>query len=208
MTNKELISRFLKYRNLLLQLRNMGITKVISDIIADAASVSASQVRKDFASFKITGKKRGGYEIEKLISDIDSVLGHNELHKAIIIGCGRIGDALMNYRGFKQRNIEIVYGFDIDKETINPTKEIPVLPLKALEDVIKDNNISVAILTVPTTCASKIYEDLISIGIKGILNFTGTQLREVKDCTVINVNIEAELENLFYYVKLTETNKS
>src|SRR5690606_37944384 len=106
MFNQERISRLLNYKNLLLPLKGVGFVKVFSDNIADAFGVSSSLIRRDFASFNITGNQKGGYVIDSVLKQINEVLGKNEVQKVIIVGVGRIGEALINYEGFRKEGIE------------------------------------------------------------------------------------------------------
>ncbi|MFC2123702.1 winged-helix domain-containing protein, partial [Bacteroidota bacterium] len=112
MTEQDKIYRLLNYRNLLNRLKSIGFVKVFSDNIADTLEVSPSLVRKDFREFGIRGTPKGGYGIESVIKQIDEILGKSEPREVIIIGIGRIGQALMQYPGFKKEGFHIVAGFD------------------------------------------------------------------------------------------------
>ncbi len=99
MTNKGQILRLLNYKNLLKHLQSLGFKKVFSDNISDTLEISSSLVRKDFGNFGITGNRKGGYDIDSILHKIDEILGKDEIQKVIIVGVGRIGEALMNYQG-------------------------------------------------------------------------------------------------------------
>jgi redox-sensing transcriptional repressor len=203
-TNKNCIIRLSKYKNALNRLQVLGFVKVFSDNLADAIGVTASQVRKDFSIFGISGNKRGGYKIEELIEKINSILGKNELNKVIIVGAGKLGMALLKYKGFEKEGIKIVASFDIDSAKQMDDADVPVLPLEKLNDFVRKNNIRIGIIAVPDIAAQSVADGMFFAGIKGILNFAPIRLKSPEDKVVNNVNLEVELENLIYFVNVLD----
>ncbi len=209
-TNKLCIIRLSKYKNALYRLKSLGFVRVFSDNLADAIEATASQVRKDFSIFGISGNKRGGYKIEELIEKLNTILGKDEVQKVIIVGLGKLGSALSHYTGFEKEGIRIVAAFDIDstKLTHSDTQsakqkdKTPVLSLEHLPEFVRKNSIKIGIITVPDIAAQQVVEIMVSAGIKGILNFAPIRLRANEDCIVNNVNLEVELENLIYFVNV------
>lgn len=202
--NRNCIIRISRYRNAINRFKQLGFAKVFSDNLADAVGVTPAQVRKDFSLFKIQGNKRGGYDLDSLIEKLNVILGKNEIHKAVLVGAGKIGTALMQYKGFEKEGISIVAAFDIDPSKHNSNNAIPVLPLDNLTNYVKKNRIKLGILTVPDIAAQQILDIMVSSGIKGILNFAPIQLRCPNDVTVNNVNLVAEFENVIYFVNVAE----
>ena len=200
MTNKGQILRLLNYKNLLKHLQTLGFKKVFSDNISDTLEISSSLVRKDFGNFGITGNRKGGYDIDSILAKIDEILGKDEIQKVIVIGVGRIGEALMSYQGFAKEGIQIVAGFDTDTKKIGNTGPVPVYPIDKLNDYINDNNIRICILTVPQMVAKHTVDLLQTTSIGGILNFTQIKFQSTADITINNINIVHELENLIYVV--------
>ncbi|MDD5059871.1 MAG: redox-sensing transcriptional repressor Rex [Candidatus Omnitrophica bacterium] len=207
MTNKNCIIRLSRYKNALYRLQALGFVKVFSDNLADAVGGTASQVRKDFSIFGISGNKKGGYQIDSLLEKLNSILGKDQLQKVIVVGAGHIGSALMRYRGFEKEGIKIVAGFDIDPAKINRSNPTPVLPLEEIKAFVKTNNIRIAILAVPDIAAQQAADMICAAGIKGILNFAPLGLKGAEGCIINNVNVEIELENLIYFVNVTEKTK-
>lgn len=204
-TQKEMIQRLVRYKHILLKFKSMGLTKVFSDNLGDAAGISASLVRKDFSLAKLTvGNKRGGYPIETLLQCLDSLLGTHILQRIIIVGCGKIGTALMNYPGFSTENVQIVAGFDSHPSRINPAAPIPILPIAEMAAFIQEENIQVAVLTVPENAAASILDQLAAAGVQGVLNFSPAQLKANSSLFIQNINIAFEIENLFYYVRFNQ----
>lgn len=200
MTIQNRINRLLSYKHLLNRFKSLGLVRVFSDNIADPLGISASLVRKDFGLFGISGSQKGGYSIEDVLHKINEILGSNEVNRVIIVGVGRIGEALMSYNGFHKDGIKIVAGFDIDVKKIKKTGDIPIKALEDLNEYVRENNISVAIMAVPDIAAQQTLEILKRASIKGILNFTPVKFKSTEDITVNNFNIENELVNLIYFV--------
>lgn len=203
-TNKNCVIRLSRYKNALYRLQALGFVKVFSDNLADSVGVTASQVRKDFSIFGISGNRRGGYQIDSLLSKLNSILGKDRVHKVIVIGAGHMGGALMRYRGFEKEGIKIAAGFDIDPSKINRSGLLPVLPLEEAAGFIKSNGIRIAILAVPDIAAQEVADRISAAGIKGILNFAPLRLKAGEGCIINNVNLEIELENLIYFVNIAE----
>ena len=176
------------------------MVKVFSDNLADAVGVSPSLVRKDFSLFGLAGNKRGGYRIEELITRLNKLLGKDRQQEIIIVGCGKLGQALMNHNGFRRVGIRVAACFDTDPAIIDPDAPIPILHIKELPDFIARNRILVAALTVPEPCAQNMLEMLKNTGIRGVLNFAPLPLRSSDGVLVHNINVEQEIENLFYNI--------
>jgi redox-sensing transcriptional repressor len=204
MDTKDRIFRLLNYKNLLYRLKSLGFKKVFSDNISDTFGISSSLVRKDFVYFGIKGSQKGGYDIETVLDNIREILGKNKTYKVIVIGTGRVGQALMNYKGFHEEGIEIVAGFDIDSKLINTDAPLPILPINQMEDFIQKNNVEIAILSVPKLASQQTVEVLKQTNIKGILNFTGQKINTEGKIIVNNINIVSELEKLIYLINQSD----
>ncbi len=199
MATDEKIYRLLDYKNILIRLKTIGFVKVFSDNLADSLEISPSLVRKDFREFGIRGAQKGGYQIETVLSEINEILGINKKHDVVIVGAGKIGQALMNFPGFEKEGIIIKAVFDNDPEKIREEAEIPVYHIKYLPEIVKKGKIKLAILAVPENAALGCLDALEQSGVRGILNFTAINLKSDK-IKVSNVNISNELENLIFSI--------
>ena len=200
MTIQNRINRLLNYRHLLNRFKSLGMVKIFSDNIADPLGISASLVRKDFAIIGISGSQKGGYLIDSVLGKIDQIIGSDKVQEVVIIGVGRIGEALMSYKGFYKDGIRIVAGFDIDGKKIRIKGDIPVMPIEEFPKFIKTHNVKVAIMAVPDIAAQQTLEILKSSHIQGILNFTSVKFKSTDEIVINNFNIENELINLIYFV--------
>lgn len=202
--NQEVIRRLSRYRNVMRKMKGLGLVKVFSDNLADAIGVSPSLVRKDFSMFNLTGNKRGGYRIDELVAKLNALLGKDKKQQIIIIGCGKLGKALMNHNGFPRVGIRVVAGFDSDPEVRDPDAPIPILHINKMKEFITENQIRVAALTVPEPAAQSIVESLRKTCVKGVINFAPLTLKSDEDFLIHNINIEQEIENLFYHIHFSE----
>jgi len=210
MPQKEMIQRLAHYKNILLKFKSMGLSRVFSDNLGDAVGISSSLVRKDFSLANMSvGNKRGGYAIDALLQGLDNILGVHDVQRVIIVGCGKIGTALMNYKGFANQNIEVVAGFDNNPARINPDgKPVPILPITELTAFVQAENIQVAVLAVPENAAAGILDQLSAAGVQGVLNFSPAQLKADPHMFIQNINIAFEIENLFHYVRFRQRQDS
>ena len=198
--SEEIIRRLSNYRRVLYKLKSLGFIKVFSDNLGDALGISPTQVRKDFSTFKITGKKKGGYEVEEILNRLNTILGKDKIQNVVVIGCGKMGRALMNYNGFAAEGMKVIAGFETDPSMVDTNARIPILDLIDLPKVVKKDDVKVAIMTVPESSASQLIDSLEDAGIKGILNFAPIELKSHKNCLVHNISILLELENMIYFV--------
>jgi redox-sensing transcriptional repressor len=205
--NNEQLVRITRYYRALNRLRTIGLEKVFAHNLADAAGVSPAIVRKDFSQLSIHGQKRGGYEIPELVAVLGKILGKGKPQNCIIIGCGRIGKALMHYAGFEPDGIRVVAGFDNDPNVYtDASSPIPMYSLNRLEEIVSALKVQVGIITVPEIAAQESYDRLLKAGVRGVLNFSPVTLKPEKQedgsvPVVHNINIALELEQIFYELK-------
>jgi len=195
------LKRLFTYRLCLIGFKRKGFDRLFSYTLGEEAGVSADQVRKDFSNYKITGNKKGGYNIDELLRAIDEVIKHQDDQYMILVGMGNIGRALVQYKTFKLRKMIIVASFDIDPAKQSKRWNVPVLPLEMMDDIIKKFHVKVAILAVPAISAQDVANRLYDLGIKGILNFAPVILKTPEDIIVNNINLCDELESVIYYTQ-------
>ncbi len=191
--------RLLRYRMGLIRLKKMGLEKVFSYTLGKEVGVSAELVRKDFSAFGIKGHRRGGYEVDDLLSSLEKIFGKDRIQNVIVVGMGNMGRALSMYKGFREHNMNVVAGFDIDPAKLNKKFHIPVYSMESLGEVIEAFNVSVAVLAVPEVAAQETANQLVSHGISGILNLAPVLLKTPDHVLVNNVNLMVELERLMYH---------
>lgn len=201
-SNKQL-QRYPVYLKYLLSLKDNGVTKVSSPLIAKALCLSEEQVRKDLQVVSSKeGKPKSGRNIDELISDLYSALGYNSFTRAAVIGVGHLGKALMNYQGFKEFGFEIICGFDVDSQIIGTSinnKEI--YNIYQLATKLEELHIEVAILVTPISSAQEMTNRLVNANIKAIWNFVPIHLNVPNNIAVENVNLASSLAVLEHKIK-------
>lgn len=205
MRNDKIIRRLLQYRTCLERLKKIGFEQVYSYNLGKEAGVSAEQVRKDFSRFNIQGNKKAGYQIDDLLQILNKTFGKHETQKVFIVGMGHIGKALLNYKGFAGKKIEIVAGFDIDPSKLKKRDGIGLYHLDDLPAMTKELHVDIAIIAVPDSQAQRVCDLLVNSGLKGIMNFAPIVLKVPEDIYVTNINLSNELESLLYYVNESNT---
>lgn len=199
---KKAIYRISIYRRCLRKFRDAGQETVSSTMLAKAAGVTPSQLRKDLGYFGQFGTRGLGYPVAGLILTIRMALGREELQPVILVGAGNLGSALLRYQGFKKEGFEVVAAFDTEPEGARAkTLKIPVHGMNQLENFISKKSIKIAILCVPATSAQEVANQLAAFGIQGILNFSATMLEVPEEVTVNHVDLAMELEHLGYFIK-------
>ncbi len=198
--NPKTIKRMSRYRRAIIKMQELGYHRITSSMLGEKVGITASQVRKDFSNFEITGKKKGGYNVEDILTKIEKILGKNRVYKLILVGVGNIGIALINYNGFNREGIEIIAGFDIDSSKQKKMK-IPIYPVEKMPDFIRSHRVKTGIIAVPEIAAQQVCNTMISSGIQGILNFAPIRLITNESVVVQYMNIQNKLENIFYFVE-------
>ena len=209
MENKEIsqavISRLPRYFRYLGELKDEGIERISSQELSDIMKVTASQIRQDFNNFGGFGQQGYGYKVEYLYEEIGKILGLDKTHNLIIIGAGNLGQALANYMNFERRGFLFKGMFDNNPALYGKKiREMEVKPMEEMSDFVKDNNIDIAVLTIPKTSAVAVAEQLVKDGIKGIWNFAHVDLNVPKNIQVENVHLSDSLMKLTYNINRYE----
>ena len=172
------IKRLPSYLNLVKRASSDGIQIISATNIAKELDLEPIQVRKDLAVTGIIGKPRIGYNVEELASALQSFLNWDVKHKAIVVGCGNLGSALMNYGELKNHGLTIVGAADASPEKIGTEKMgVKISAEDDLPNLIKQTGATMVILTVPPVQAQNVADILDGTDIKAIWNFTNVKLK-------------------------------
>lgn len=204
------IRRISFYYEALLKLDLPEDAYISSKKLEEITGVSCNQVRQDFFYLGISiGKQKKGYQVKKLFTELKRILSIDKGAQVIVIGAGRLGRALSEYKLFKVRNIHVVALFDIKNELVGKSVEvkgikIPIFHIDSLKDFLKNHpQIKIAILTVPDTVAQDTLDKLVNFGIKGIVNFAPKILKipkNAKNIQLVNDCIGASLYKIVYQI--------
>ena len=193
--SKSTLKRLPFYLDLLKQKKEQSIEYISSSQIAKELGLHDVQVRKDLATAsKLGGKPKVGYEINELIRDIEEYLGCYNTNKAVLVGVGSLGKALLGYKGFKNYGLEIVGAFDSYSGIIGEKiKGVVVHSLDSLPSFIEENNIHIGIITVPVEHAQEECDKLVSCGVQAIWNFAPSILNVPEGIFIQTENMASSL---------------
>lgn len=197
--SKAVIKRLPRYYRYLGELMEEKVERISSNDLSKKMHVTASQIRQDLNNFGGFGQQGYGYNVEYLYTEIGKILGLDTIHPMIILGAGNLGQALANYGDFEKRGFRLVGIFDV-----NPVLEgisvrgIEIKMISHLPEFIRDNQVEIAILTLPKNKAKEMAKVLIENGIKAIWNFAHTDLDAPEDVIVENVHLSESLMALSY----------
>jgi len=195
--SKAVIKRLPRYYRYLGELLEDNVERISSNDLSKKMRVTASQIRQDLNNFGGFGQQGYGYNVKYLYTEIGKILGLDIVHPMIIVGAGNLGQA--NYVEFEKRGFKLVGIFDV-----NPVLEgiavrgIEIQMISDLPFFMKENNIEIAILTLPKNKARDMAEILIENGIKAIWNFAHIDLDTPDDVIVENVHLSESLMTLSY----------
>jgi len=190
------------YYRFLSNLHSSGKQRVSSAELSEAVKVDSATIRRDFSYFGALGKKGYGYNVNYLLSFFRKTLDQDELTKVALIGVGNLGTALLNYNFSKSNNTKIEVAFDVDQGKVGTqVGDVKIHHMDDLEKVVREENIQVAILTIPSGVAQTIADRLIGAEIKGILNFTPARLTVPPAIRIHHIDLAVELQSLIYFLK-------
>jgi redox-sensing transcriptional repressor len=179
---------------------NQGDQYISSGSLADFVGVNSWQIRKDFSYFGDFGTRGVGYDIEKLAREIKKILRLDVIRRAVLVGVGDLGSALLAYPGFSVYGLDIVAAFDIDPNKIGRSMNGVTIEDFAQVDAVAQRDISLAIIAVPRAAAQLAVDKLVAAGIRGILNFAPCKVSIPRRVKVITLDIAMELARLPYYI--------
>ncbi len=194
------LSVYLRCLNLL---ADAGIKTISSRALADQFNLNSAQIRKDLAYFGEFGTRGVGYSVDELRRHITEILGLDVPRRVGIIGAGNLGTALANYNGFSASSFAVVALFDNDREKIGRKvgrAEIPVHDVRRIARVVRDEQIEVAVVAVPARVAQRVLNQVMSAGVRAVLNFAPVRLHARLGVKVKTVDLTISLESLSYFL--------
>lgn len=196
------IHRMPRYYRHLCELKDAGITRISSGTLAERMGLTASQVRQDFNCFGGFGQQGYGYNVGELRTAIAGIMHIDRERRAIIVGAGNLGKALMSNFNFNKYGVRLVAAFDSNPMLIGQEiAGVPIFSCRSLEQVMEDFHPDIAILTLPKVHARSAAQRLIASGIRGIWNFTSVDLHlDVTEVPVENIHFSESLMVLSYQI--------
>lgn len=162
--------------------------------ISQALGLGEVQVRKDLAAVTSGGKPKVGYRVAELLDELNQFMGYNNRSEAVLVGCGKMGRAILDYKSFSEYGLEIVAGFDIDPALVGSTPQgKKILPMQKLRGLCARRHIHLAVIAVPKEQAQEVCDQLVACGIRGIANITPAHLTVPPGVIVQYNNLAVEL---------------
>ncbi len=194
---KKRLPRYFRY---LRELENAGVRRVSSKKLAELMGTTASQIRQDFNCFGGFGQQGYGYNVSYLYGKISSILGVTKGYRAVIVGCGNLGRALAGSPMFANRGVSLVGLFDISPEIIGKTVAgLEVAGMDRIAEFCREEQVDIAILTIPRDAAEDTAAMLAEIGVRGIWNFANAELKRLQpELKIENVHLGDSLMKLCY----------
>jgi len=188
------------YLRALYVLDDEGYEIASSQDIADLAGSNSAQVRKDLSYLGEFGRKGVGYNVKYLIQVLEKILGVSRKRTAVLVGVGRLGEAILSSQNIRKRGFDFVAAFDVDPVKIGKViAGVPVYDFNQLEKILEGEKIDIGVIAVPPEAAQQVAERLVRAGVKGILNFVPVPVKV--PVPMRTVCIAAEMQLLSYHIK-------
>lgn len=195
--SKAVIKRLPKYQRYLLELYKNKVERISSKELSAKIGFSASQIRQDLNCFGDFGQQGYGYNVEGLYKEVSNILGLNKAYNIIVVGCGNIGQAVINYDNFRKLGFEINGIFDKNPRLVGlKIRDKEVMDIERLEDFLEEYNVQIGIICVNKENAQKVCDKLIEGNVKGIWNFAPADLVVPPGIRVENVHLSDSLLTL------------
>ena len=201
--SKAMLSRLPGYLHYLKSLPEDSAANISARTLANELGLGDVLVRKDLAKVSDGGRCKTGHQKDVLIRDIENFLDYEHVTNAVLVGAGKLGQALLGYGGFEAYGMNVLAGFDANPATLAGGKQ--VLPMEALIPFCRENNVSIGIITVPAEFAQQVCDALVKAGVEAIWNFAPLRLQVPEGILVQNENLAVSLTALRMQLKLKAT---
>ena len=199
--SKAVLKRLPGYLAYLKTIQDDSAPYISATALANALGMGEVQVRKDLAMVSDGGRPKIGYLREHLINDIEQFLGYDNTTDAVLIGAGKLGQALMGYKGFEEYGLNILAAFDHNLAKENPNAKHPIYHMDKLESFCRTNKVLMGIITVPGEHAQEVCDKLIACGIKAVWTFAPGHLEVPSNILVQYENMATSLAVLSMHLR-------
>jgi redox-sensing transcriptional repressor len=194
------VARLATYLRALVGMGEHGVATVSSESLAAAAGVNSAKLRKDLSYLGSYGVRGVGYDVAMLTEQIHKTLGLHQNRAVALIGMGHLGQALVGYAGFASRGFRISALIDAHPALVGTRlRGLTVQHVDQLDEVVKRENIAIAVVAVPASAAQDVCDRLVAAGVTSILNFAPTVLTVPPHVDVRKVDLAAELQILSFH---------
>lgn len=199
--SKSVLKRLPGYLAYLKSLPEDAPANISATALANALGMGEVQVRKDLAAVSDGGRPKIGYQRDSLIVDIEQFLGYDNATDAVLIGAGKLGQALMGYSGFDEYGLNIQAAFDLNPAKDKTDEGKPIYPISKLEHFCKVHKVLMGIITVPADQAQSVADQLVAGGVKAIWCFAPVHLEVPSNILVQYENMATSLAVLSVHLR-------
>jgi redox-sensing transcriptional repressor len=193
-------ARLSRYLLVLTQARKMGTETISSQELADFTHVNSTQIRRDLSGFGKFGKRGVGYNIDALIGEIRQILRTSEHHNIALFGAGNLGTAIAGSDIFADHGFSVVALFDTDPNKVGTrVGDLVVRDYAEMRDVVRDEEVVVAVLALPAGVAQRVADDLVEVGVRVLFNYSGALLQTPPEVTVHASSPAVDLLHALYF---------
>lgn len=196
------INRLPVYARALTELAVRGETVVSSQALGELLDVTPAQIRKDLSYFGRFGKQGRGYNVNSLLTKLREILGIDRQWRLILVGVGRLGQAIAEYGGFGPQGFEIVAAFDADPAIVGrEIGGVAVMEIDELERFLRTTRVDIGIVAVPAAHAQRVVDKLVAAGIRAILNYAPITAHVPRDVTIRHIDPVLAMQSMTFYIK-------
>jgi redox-sensing transcriptional repressor len=195
------VTRLPQYVRILKLLLAEGVQVANSQQLGEKLHVTPAQIRKDLSYFGRFGKQGRGYSVRHLLAALNQILGLNAQWNVAVIGVGRLGKAILSYPGFTPDGFHLVAALDNNPALIGQEVEgLAVQPIEELDRLVKEHQISIAIVAVPSSQTQNVIDRLVKCGVRAILNYAPITPQVPSGVKIRNIDPVISLQSMTYYL--------
>lgn len=199
------INRLPVYARALNELANRGESVVSSQALGELLDVTPAQIRKDLSYFGRFGKQGRGYNVNSLLSKLREILGIDRQWRLILVGVGRLGQAIAEYGGFGPQGFELAAAFDANPAVVGrELGGVTVQQIDQMEDWLRENRVDIGIVAVPAADAQGVVDRLVGGGVRAILNYAPITAHVPRDVTIRHIDPVLAMQSMTFYIKRAE----
>jgi redox-sensing transcriptional repressor len=199
------VQRLPGYYRYLSTLEEIGLVRISSHELGKRMGLTASQIRQDINCFGGFGQQGYGYNVVELRARIGEILGLTRAYRTIVVGAGKIGQAISNDQSFRDMRFTIEALFDVRADIVGQmVNGLPVYPLSGMKDYLKRNSIDIGVITTPKSAAQSVCDQLIEGNVKAIWNFAPVDLVVPTGVPLRSVHLSDALLVLSYHLTMGE----
>jgi len=195
------VTRLPMYLRALAPLDVEGVDFVSSRGLGERLRMTPAQIRKDLSYFGKFGRQGRGYNVSRLYSELQQILGLNRQWLMAVVGVGRLGRAIMDYKGFIPEGFKVVAAFDKDRNLIGKkVSGVVIEDIADLEKSVREKSVDIAIVAVPGADAQGVIDKLVQTGIRSILNYAPVSARVPKGVKIQGIDPVLALQSMTFYL--------